>query len=313
MNLFNASDKAIQELTDACDVASFGRNGDDVVDESYRKAGKLDRTQFATTFDLEGSGVMHHIRNILLEGHGPAAAIRPELYKLNVYGECIIIATISSLLTKIKTMRWPVVGPGSFFKPHKDTPRANNMFASLVVVYPTRHEGGALVFRHRNEEFRFDSATAVAQDVPTVAFAAFFSDVEHEVEPVTSGYRVTITYNLYLIKSSASSSIPISLNYELPLKEAFRALLHDDRFLPRGGLIGFGLRYEYPVPTSSGSLEHILEMLKGRDAVIRKVCMELDLRTSIHVLYEFDYNTIISSTVLDVQGYDEYQGDLKPG
>jgi hypothetical protein len=32
---------------------------------------------------------------------------------------------------------------------------------------------------------------------PSIAYAVFFSDADHEVLPVTSGYRVTVTYNLH--------------------------------------------------------------------------------------------------------------------
>src|SRR5712692_10045677 len=89
-------------------------------------------------------------------------------------------------------------GQGSFFKPHVDTPRSEKMFGSLVVVFPTPHEGGALFLRHLGHEWYFDSAQALAAaDQPTIGYVAFFSDVEHEVAHVTSGNRITLTYNLY--------------------------------------------------------------------------------------------------------------------
>ncbi len=37
---------------------------------------------------------------------------------------------------------------GDFFKSHIDTPRAANMFGSLIVTLPAAHAGGALVLRH---------------------------------------------------------------------------------------------------------------------------------------------------------------------
>ena len=72
------------------------------------------------------------------------------------------------------------------------------MFGSLVIVYPTPHEGGELVLRHEGKEWTFDSARITAkQREPSLAYIAFYSDVEHEVLDVKSGYRVTVTYNLY--------------------------------------------------------------------------------------------------------------------
>ncbi len=71
------------------------------------------------------------------------------------------------------------------------------MFGSLVVVFPTPHEGGTLVLRHHGKEWTFDSGKILANAPNCVAYVAFFSDVEHEVSPVASGHRVTVTYNLY--------------------------------------------------------------------------------------------------------------------
>ena len=44
------SPKDFEHLLRACQPASFGRAGEAVLDEKYRKAGKLDRSQFATNF-----------------------------------------------------------------------------------------------------------------------------------------------------------------------------------------------------------------------------------------------------------------------
>ena len=89
------SEDALAHLAQACDPASFGRNGEDVHDESYRKAGKLDRGAFAVDLDLEKSGLMDVIRHNLLDAKNSQNAIRAELYKLNVYG------TLSVFLTRL--------------------------------------------------------------------------------------------------------------------------------------------------------------------------------------------------------------------
>jgi hypothetical protein len=38
---------------------------------------------------------------------------------------------------------------------------------------------------------------ASAEETPSIAYIAFYRDVEHEVNMVTLGFRVTLTYNLY--------------------------------------------------------------------------------------------------------------------
>ncbi|KAI0291801.1 hypothetical protein B0F90DRAFT_335556 [Multifurca ochricompacta] len=46
---------------------------------------------------------------------------------------------------------------GSFFEPHVDIPRGKYMFGSLVIVFPTAHEGGAV---------RIQSAVSARQSIP---------------------------------------------------------------------------------------------------------------------------------------------------
>lgn len=83
----NAPDDAVKDLADACSPAPFGRLQETVLDETYRKAGKLDTTQFLAAFDVEKSGLVDRVRSFLLEGFDQGVSLRTELYKLNVYGE----------------------------------------------------------------------------------------------------------------------------------------------------------------------------------------------------------------------------------
>ena len=67
-----------------------------------------------------------------------------------------------------------------------------------MVVFPTLHEGGALLLQHHGHEWTFDSGRVLAAvEQPAIGYVALFSDIEHEVAPVTSEHRVTLTYNLY--------------------------------------------------------------------------------------------------------------------
>ncbi len=144
------------------------------MDETYRKAGKMDSGSFASMLDPFHTDLIKIVRAYLLEGSKSKRDIKVELYKLNVY---------SKYLTFVRPYLLPCCGPGkgSFFKPHVDTPRSEKMFGSLVVVFPTPHEGGALFLRHYGHEWIFDSAQALAAvDQPTVGYVAFFSDIEHQ-------------------------------------------------------------------------------------------------------------------------------------
>ena len=41
------------------------------------------------------------------------------------------------------------------------------MFGTLVIIFPTPHKGGALLLRHRGQEWTFDSGEALAGQGPT--------------------------------------------------------------------------------------------------------------------------------------------------
>lgn len=88
--------------------------------------------------------------------------------------------------------------PGSFFKPHRDSEKEDNMFGTLVVQLPSKFQGGLLVVRHDGNAklFDFSSAAMSANNSFSTFFSAFYCDCEHEILPVTEGYRLCLVYNL---------------------------------------------------------------------------------------------------------------------
>ena len=202
------------------------------------------------------------------------------------------------------------IGEASFFKSHKDTPLGEKMFGSLVVVFPTSHEGGTLILRHNGKEWSFDSGKALSeQSSPSIAYIAFYSDVEHEVTTVTSGCRVTLTYNLYFSEENTAMKInPAPLPNEAALKSALSHLLLDPEFLPEGGNLGFGLQHQYPV-SKNESIAELLNCLKGSDSVIRRVCKDLSLDASLKVMYLDEYynHLIMVDKVVDLSNLGEVE------
>ncbi len=99
----------------------------------------------------------------------------PELYKLLLYDE------------------------GAFFRSHQDWERTSGMFGTLVVSLPSDHQGGAVVLKHQKDEYSPDSSRSSAFGT---SFAAWYSDVFHEVQKVTGGFRSVLTYNLVQTGSS---------------------------------------------------------------------------------------------------------------
>ncbi|KAI0669336.1 hypothetical protein C8Q78DRAFT_977857 [Trametes maxima] len=276
IDLSSASTAALDDLEKACAPATFGVAQKNVLDTTYRKAGKLERDSFAINLDLERYGILEALRTGLFTGKEQTHSIRAELHKLNFYGR------------------------GSFFKAHQDTPRSSTMFASLVLVFPTQHSGGTLRIKYAGHEYSFDAAAAlsgISASEPRIAYIAFFSDVEHEVVPVTSGHRVTLTYNLHYadedqpVGTDGLDVIQPSGSNTPELESMLSALLEDSSFLPDGGMLGFGLRHLYPLPTSFDAHEDttlvtLKDKLKGVDAALFRACTELLASPALYAVFE---------------------------
>ena len=168
ITLPGATEKDLSQLVAASSVASFGKGTEEVTDLSYRDAFKLDPEMLTTSFELSNTSILKKIEAVLV----PNRSIRAEFHKLNIY-----------------------TGPNGHFKPHLDTPRSGSMLGSLVVCFSSSFAGGALVTRHLGQEVIFDWALSF-QGSNCIQWAAFYCDVEHEILPVTSGHRITMTYNL---------------------------------------------------------------------------------------------------------------------
>lgn len=58
------------------------------------------------------------------------------------------------------------------------------MFATLVIVLPSNYSGGELVVHHDEQVVTLN----MSRDEPSeLAFAAFYADCIHEVQPITQG------------------------------------------------------------------------------------------------------------------------------
>lgn len=87
INFVQTTDEELQHLAESCDVATFGVKNENVHDESYRKAGKLNTEHFSVGFDPMGTGLIDVIQTELMEKDRDSPSIRAERYKLNVYGK----------------------------------------------------------------------------------------------------------------------------------------------------------------------------------------------------------------------------------
>jgi hypothetical protein len=183
------------------------------------------------------------------------------------------------------------------------------MFGSLVVIFPTEHVGGDLTLRFKDTAWTFESSKMLSKtggdpgtgdSAARLAWVAFYSDIEHEVSVVESGYRVSGTYNLYYSQDTPAPPLPSvtpHLAEEDSLRRALKDLLSSPLVLPEGGALGFGLTFQYPIGKDLSEAETrskhtpvgpISDVLKGTDALVKRVCNELGLECDIKALYDLD-------------------------
>lgn len=86
IDLGKATGDDLAQLTAACQQATFGVGGADILDETYRRAGKMDHGKFAACFDV--AELLETISPDMLQGQNSDSDkyLKAEMYKLNVYG-----------------------------------------------------------------------------------------------------------------------------------------------------------------------------------------------------------------------------------
>ncbi|KAJ4503804.1 hypothetical protein HRR83_005573 [Exophiala dermatitidis] len=162
----------------------FGKGEETLVDTSVRKSWQLEPAQFSIRnpkWNNMIGRILHDVYRALDLDCG-RDNVCADLYKLLLYEE------------------------GAFFKPHRDSEKAPGMFGTLMICLPSSHRGGELVLTHNDETVEFNTSSTSDFDI---SYAAWYSDVLHEVKPVTQGYRLVLIYNL-VRRESTTVSVPAS-------------------------------------------------------------------------------------------------------
>jgi len=100
-----------------------------------------------------------------------------------------------------------------------------------------------------------------------IGWAAFYSDCVHEVRPVHSGNRITLTYNLYTTplpagRIAGSDASPLAAS-QLPISKKLKNALARKDFYPDGRVLAIKLGHAYA--HTSQRLRLLPEALKGGD------------------------------------------------
>ena len=154
--------------------APYGKGTQTIVDTDVRRVWEIDADQIELTNPDWAGAVKQAIATAQSELGLEKQRLDAQLYKLLLYE------------------------PGSFFLPHRDGEKLDRMVATLVIALPAVHEGGQLVVRHEGREAVVDFAP---ESRFQTQFAAFYADCEHEIRPVTKGFRLALIYNLTLQRS----------------------------------------------------------------------------------------------------------------
>ena len=275
-----------KQLVEKAERAPYGRGEETLVDTDVRNVWQirpddllLGGKRWSETLD----DIVADVARGLGAGHLDVSA---EIYKLLVYDE------------------------GSFFVSHRDTEKTAGMFGTLVVVLPSVHDGGDLVVRHAGNDTRIDLSVREAGEhgasedmASTLRYAAFYADCEHEVLPVTSGYRICLVYNLlHARRGKRSTKCLEAPDYGDEIGKAAASLeaWRDDP--GRAAKIAYLLEHQY---TPKGLA---FSGLKNGDAAIANVLVQASARSDCVVHLGIVHIEESGSAEVFVGGYGGYGG-----
>ncbi|TCD68486.1 hypothetical protein EIP91_010661 [Steccherinum ochraceum] len=113
---------------------------------------------------------------------------------------------------------------GSHFHPHKDSEKVDGMFATLVFLLPSEFTGGEVHLAHGGQSMVFDCSP---DSLLKTNVMAWYTDVTHEIKPVTSGYRLALTYNLIHTTTSLRPALTHDLEFPKQVRPVLEAWQRD--------------------------------------------------------------------------------------
>ncbi|KAL9655062.1 hypothetical protein ABK040_008844 [Willaertia magna] len=171
----------IEKLKAKAKPSPFGKGQETVFDENIRKASEI--TSDRMKFKLKGSYV-----RASSSGDNPRTPIED-----HIVSETCVMSRGGQPFT-MKLYKLCIYEEGGHFKEHIDTLHGPDHVGTAVVCLPSKHEGGDLVVWKGKTEKRFSFAD---KSESGVTWAAFYTDCKHLVEPITSGTRIVLQYDLF--------------------------------------------------------------------------------------------------------------------
>jgi hypothetical protein len=266
----------IQEVIQHAERAPYGRGEETVLDTSVRKVWQLPPAKVSVG-GKSWTGTMESLLTVVRTGLGCGETpITAELYKLLVYDE------------------------GGFFKTHRDAEKAAGMFGTLVIALPAAARGGELALHHAGREAIVDLSSV---EVSELTFAAFYADCEHEVRPVTEGYRVCLIYNLIQQTAappeSADKQPLIAPRYEAEVDAA--ATMLKEALQPGASTVKLAWLLEHQYSPSGLSFAALKNADAARAKLITKAASRAGCAVHLAIVHIEEYGSAEPQ-------YDEYYG-----
>ena len=128
----------------------------------------------------------------------------------------------------------------------------------MIILLPSRYTGGEIHLSHASETQVIDfSASSLAK----TAVLAWYTDVLHEVKPVTSGYRLALSFNM--IHTSTDKPLPtVSSQADGPCAKLRRVLCEWKERSGSPESIAYLLKHQY----SEADFRRGASRLKGEDS-----------------------------------------------
>jgi hypothetical protein len=175
--------------------------------------------------------------------------------------------------------------PSGFIRSRVDTPPDKNHSGILVVSLPIAHKGGEMIVRHGPHGSR-RLMFAFSHSLDTIQWAAVYSDCEQDVLTVTSGHRITLTYNLFstplLPSRLAGLPKPVITAHCMSLHWKLSQALESPSFFPNGRVLAMVLSHIYSHTSKQSCF--FSGALKGSDMTSFEICGALKLGTYVRPL-----------------------------
>ncbi|KAJ7082347.1 hypothetical protein C8R43DRAFT_909689 [Mycena crocata] len=169
-----------------------------------------------------------------------------------------------------------VILTGGRLAPQPRALRTDGRIATLSVTLPVRFRGGSLVIRAADDsQERLDTAAPTSD----LEWTAFLGECDYEVETVTKGCRVSVSYAVFGTSFSATALTPDPL---FTPSQPFLDLLPPVLQMSRGRQIAFLLAHDYDVDPSVSLAESLVPHLKGGDAILYHALKLYKLAPALH-------------------------------